>query len=143
MVNVIEAGFYVSLQEPGGPAPFPLDLFQRAVATARAAETLTAILEVWSVGAVVHGFENESHGLLYDFISGTWDAEFPHLPITFRDEHSSDGIWLVLLSSHLFDELPDFVHSKAIDGFLVCAWGHIPGLRLDPLVSQDVEFRLE
>ena len=75
---MIEAGFDVSLQEPRGPAPFPLNLFQRAVTTARAAETVAALLEVCPVGTVVHGFENESHHLLHDLVPGARDAEFPN-----------------------------------------------------------------
>ena len=135
MVKIIEAGFNVSLQEPCGPAPFTLDFFQRTVTTARASETVTAILEVCSVWTIVDGFEDEPHYLLYDLVPGAWDSEFPHFPITFWDERPSNGTRLVLLSSHLIDKLSDFVYTKSVNGFLVCAWGHIPRFRLDALVS--------
>ncbi len=100
---------------------------------------MAAIPEVCSVRTIVDGLEDEPHYLLYDLVPGAWNSKFPHLSITFRDIGRSYRFRLVPFSPHFFNECLYLSHSKTVNGFFVCAWGHIPGLGLDALVSQDID----
>src|SRR5215831_1782533 len=74
---MIQAGLYIAFDEPVRCRPLSSDLLQCCMATAVWPESVTGILEVRSIRAIVDRFEDHVHDLLYDLIPCGRDAEFP------------------------------------------------------------------
>ena len=76
VIQLIEAGAYVSLDEPVHRCPFPSKFSQGRVATAVGSKSMAGVLEVGSVWAVVDGFKYHMHDFLDHLIPYARDAEF-------------------------------------------------------------------
>src|SRR6266516_5889485 len=81
MVNFVEAGAYVSLDEPIDPCPFFANFSQGRVTTAIWSKPVAGIAEVRAVGAVVDGLQDHVHDLLYHLIPHAGHAQFAHLAV--------------------------------------------------------------
>ncbi|SRR6266478_4924179 len=112
------------------------------MATALWPESVTRLLKVGSVGAVVDGFKDHMHDLLDDFVPDAGDAEFAHFSVWLRYELLPDRAKTKLLGFHLLDNLADRCKREAIQRFFVCPRRHIAGFGLDPLVGDDVQIFL-
>src|SRR5215471_16790000 len=99
-----EAGLYIPFDEPVRCRPLSSDLLQCCMATAVWPESVTGILEVRSIRAIVDRFEDHVHALLYDLIPCGRDAEFPHLAIRFRDIDRPHWLELELFGLHLLND---------------------------------------
>ena len=104
MFNFIEAGLYIPFDEPVRCRPLASDLLQCCMATAVWPESVTGILEVRSIRAIVDRFEDHVHDLLYDLIPCGRDAEFPHLAVGFRDIDRPHWLELELFGVHLLND---------------------------------------
>src|SRR5579871_3457218 len=112
------------------------------MATALWPKSVTRLLEVGSVGAVVDGFEDHVHDLLDHFVPHAGNAELAHLAIRLWYELLPNGAKAKLFGSHLLNDLADRGEREAIQRLFVCSRRHIAGFGLDPLVGDDVEIFL-
>src|SRR5262249_49759853 len=81
VIDIVETSFDVTLDEPLGPVPHPLDTLQGGVAPAPRPETEGVVGELRFVVRLQNGADH----ILQELIRPCRDAERPRLPIPLRD----------------------------------------------------------
>src|SRR6266446_9006610 len=106
-MHLVKASSYVSLNVPIDARPLLSNDSECCMATSVWSKSVACVFKVRCVRAVVDGFEDHTHDLLHDFIHDTWDSEFSHLAIGFRDENCSYWLELKLFGSHSSNDFSD------------------------------------
>src|SRR5262249_21423273 len=139
VVDLVEAGLDVALDDPGDTGPLGSELTQGRVSPPAGPEAMTTVPEGGSFRAVVDRFEDHVDDLLRDLVPGGRDAERPHLAVRFRDVLPPRGFELEALVSEGTREVLDGPQREAVERHPVRPGGHVPGGGLDLLVRDDEE----
>jgi len=138
VVDVVEAPFDISLDEPLRALPGPGDVLQCGVTSQAGSKSVGVDAEL----RLEVGLQDGAHHLLQQLVAPRRDAERPHLPVGLGDEDASDRGPSIAFMANLFDERLDLLRGHPVHGIVRHPPGEGSGVSRDPTVSLQVEIRV-
>lgn len=139
MVDVIEASFDISFDEPLRAVPSMLDSGQGRMATMLRTETVGVLAKL----RLVVCFQDGTHDLLQQFVGPDGDAEWSHLPIGLGNILPPRRRPSVSLMTESVDDRRDLRLGHAVHGFCGHSSGHRTGVSIEAPVRPQVQIRVE
>ena len=136
VVDVVEASFDVSLDEPFRTCPYVMDFGKGCLTAFVASEAVRVSAEL---GLEVC-FQDGSHDFLQQFIGPRGDAQRACLAVGLWDVNPSDGGPSIAFLAQEVNDRVDFPQRHSIDGFLGTPLGHGPVVTVDASISPEEQF---
>ena len=136
MVDVVEEALYVSFNEPFASCKAILNHTQCGMTASIRSKAVRSVRKT----ALVYGFQQHAYNLLYQLVVDGRNAQWTQLPVLFRDVRPSRRLRLIRFVFQGLNEPVYAFHAHCVDGFSVCACGHISLIGVHVLIRLKEKF---
>ena len=139
MIDIVEEAFNISLNEPFTSDEAVLNHSQSCVTTSVRPKAMGSVLKT----VFIDGLQQHTDNFLYQLVVNGRDAQRTEFSILFRDICPSGWLGLVGFVFQGCNKPVDSFKAHCIDGFSVCACGHVSLTGIDILICLQEKFPVE